>query len=196
MRALNFPAPRFPSAMLRLRTSISFGWDMGPVAMTAHQTLDRFANIAFVQTKMLRLTRQRFRSRQRNAVQGFLHQPLVVHVGPIHCRPQRNSATIDPFPGLSSPRPHPSATASSTWPAKGGKPTAKPRERWSTPALRRPASSSTNVAPRAIPGNRDKPLLFDVFFAGPKSVKGTAPARALAQLLGMFVWAARHRSNR
>jgi len=127
MRAFNFPATRFAMAMLWLGRNIAFGRHVRLVTTPSQQPFNRSANIAFIQTKMLRFTPRRCWPWHRNIVQRVLHEFLVVHIGPVHRSPQRNSATVDQhrtldadfpaigrvFPGFF---PHPAATCSSPRP--------------------------------------------------------------------------------
>src|SRR5277367_5422257 len=126
MSAFDFPPPSFP-AMLRLWDLVGLAGNVGRVAALADFAINRFAGVAFVETKMLRLFRSGLGALHRDRVQRSGDQFLVRHIGAFYGDGQRHAAAIDQrraldaefaaigrvFPGFF---PHPAAPWSSPRP--------------------------------------------------------------------------------
>lgn len=91
----DFPTAGFAASVLWFGWCVAFGGEMGLIATAMCQAFHGLSDIAFVEAKMLRLTLRRLGTLAGNILQRLLHQFLVVHVGSVHRRSNRDASTID-----------------------------------------------------------------------------------------------------
>src|SRR5271155_444027 len=95
MSAFDFPTPSFAATMLRLRGLVGLARNMRRIAALADFAVNRFADIAFVEAKMLRLMRSGCGALDRNGVERGSDHLLVRHIGAFDGDGQRHAAAID-----------------------------------------------------------------------------------------------------
>src|ERR1700733_15425114 len=94
MSAFNFPPPRLPT-VLRLWDLVGLAGNVRRIAAFAGLAVNRFAGIAFIEAKMLRLFGSGIRALDRDGVECGGKQFLIRHIGAFDGDGQRHAAAID-----------------------------------------------------------------------------------------------------
>lgn len=95
MRAFDLPPARFRTAAFGLRRLVGFTRHMRRVTSLAHLQIDRFACVAFIEAKMLRLLWTGLGTLERDSIQCFGDQFLVRHIGAVDRDGQGHTAAIN-----------------------------------------------------------------------------------------------------
>lgn len=94
MSAIDFPTSTF-AVVLGLGILIGFASDVRRVAALANFTIDGLANVAFFETKMLRLRGRRLGPFERSGVQRLGDHLPIRHIGAVDGHSQPHASAID-----------------------------------------------------------------------------------------------------